>query len=60
MFGPIAASGLIVFFGGYGEAASILASIFIVVIVAIFFLPETKGVPLPERAVQRPSSSPAT
>jgi MFS family permease len=48
MLGPIAASGLITFFGGYGEAASILASVFVVGIVAIFFLPETKGVPLPE------------
>ena len=48
MFGTIAASSLIAFFGGYGKAATILSSIFIIGIVAVFFLPETKGRPLPE------------
>jgi MFS family permease len=48
MFGPIVASGLIAFFGGYGVTATILSSVFVVGIVAVFFLPETKGRPLPE------------
>jgi MFS family permease len=47
MFGPIAASSLIAFFGGYGPAATTLASVFAVGIVAVMFLPETKGKPLP-------------
>jgi MFS family permease len=47
MFGPILASSLIAFFGGYGPAATTLASVFAVGIVAVFFLPETKGKPLP-------------
>jgi MFS family permease len=47
MFGPIVASGLIGFFGGYGLAATTLASVFVVGIVAVLFLPETKGKPLP-------------
>ncbi|HYZ14862.1 MAG TPA: MFS transporter [Candidatus Acidoferrum sp.] len=48
MLGPIVASGLIAFFGGYGMTATILSSVFVVGIIAVFFLPETKGRPLPE------------
>ena len=47
MFGPILASGLIGFFGGYGPAATILSAVFVIGILAIFFLPETKGQALP-------------
>jgi MFS family permease len=47
MFGPILASTLIGFFGGYGPAATTLSGIFAIGIVAVFFLPETKGKPLP-------------
>jgi hypothetical protein len=47
MFGPILASSLIAFFGGYGPAATTLASVFAVGLIALFFLPETKGKPLP-------------
>jgi MFS family permease len=47
MFGPILASTLIGFFGGYGPAATTLASIFAIGIVVLPFLPETKGQPLP-------------
>ena len=38
---------MIVAFGGFGEAAMVLSSIYIVGFVAAFFLPETKGKPLP-------------
>jgi MFS family permease len=48
MFGPIMASSLIVYFGGYGMAATAMATIFVVGIVAVLFLPETKGKPLPQ------------
>ena len=47
MFGPIVVSALIGFFGGYGPAATTLASVFVVGILAVLFLPETKGKPLP-------------
>ncbi len=47
MLGPILSSSLIAFFGGYGIAATIASGIFLIGIVAIFFLPETKGRPLP-------------
>jgi len=47
MFGPIMASSLIAYFGGYGMAATVMATIFVLGIVAVLFLPETKGLPLP-------------
>jgi MFS family permease len=47
MFGPILASTLIAFFGGYGVAATTLAGIFVVGLVVLPLLPETKGQPLP-------------
>jgi MFS family permease len=47
MFGPILASSLIAFFGGYGPAATTLASIFVLGLIVLPFLPETKGKPLP-------------
>ena len=47
MFGPILASTLIAFFGGYGPAATTLASIFAIGLVVLPLLPETKGQPLP-------------
>jgi MFS family permease len=47
MFGPILASTLIGFFGGYGPAATTLASIFALGLVVLPLLPETKGRPLP-------------
>jgi len=47
MFGPILTSTLIGFFGGYGPAASALALIFVIGIVAVWFLPETRGKALP-------------
>jgi len=45
--GPLLAGTMIVAFGGYGQAAMVLASIYIVGIIAAPFLPETKGRPLP-------------
>ena len=47
MFGPILASTLIAFFGGYGPAATTLAGIFVIGLIVLPFLPETKGQPLP-------------
>jgi MFS family permease len=47
MFGPILASSLIAFFGGYGVAATTLGSIFVIGLIALPLLPETKGQPLP-------------
>ena len=47
MFGPILASTLIGWFGGYGPAATTLASIFAIGLIVLPFLPETKGQPLP-------------
>jgi MFS family permease len=46
--GPIVAGTLIVQFGGYGGAATIVSLFFILGIVVAPFLPETKGRPLPE------------
>jgi len=46
--GVLIAGTLIVYFGGYGNAAMIVATIYILGIVACPFLPETRGKPLPE------------
>src|SRR5207248_3464406 len=45
--GPLLAGWLIVSFGGYGQAATAIATIYIVGFVAALFLPETRGRPLP-------------
>jgi MFS family permease len=45
--GPLLAGALIVQFGGYGKAAMVLSSIYILGILVAPFLPETKGQPLP-------------
>ena len=45
--GPLMAGTMIVAFGGFGKAAMVLASIYIVGIAAAPFLPETKGKSLP-------------
>jgi MFS family permease len=45
--GPLLAGNLIVYFGGFGYAATIVASIYVLGFVAAPFLPETKGKPLP-------------
>jgi MFS family permease len=45
--GPLLAGTMIVQFGGYGQAAMVLALIYLVGIAAAPFLPETVGRPLP-------------
>lgn len=45
--GPLMAGTMIVAFGGFGKAAMVLASIYVVGIAAAPFLPETKGKSLP-------------
>jgi MFS family permease len=45
--GPIFAGTLIVYFGGFGYAATIVALIYFVGLVAVMFLPETRGKLLP-------------
>jgi MFS family permease len=45
--GPLVAGSMIVAFGGFGKAAMILSSIYIVGIAAVLLLPETNGKPLP-------------
>jgi len=47
MAGPILTSTLVGFFGGYGPAATALALIFVIGIVAVWFLPETRRKALP-------------
>jgi MFS family permease len=46
--GPLVAGTLITHFGGYGEAATIVGLIYIVGMIAVWFLPETNGKPLPD------------
>src|SRR5580704_15236807 len=47
--GPLLAGTLIVHFGGYGRAATIVALIYILGLCAVPFLPETVGKPLPDK-----------
>lgn len=46
--GPLVSGTLIVNFGGFGHAATIMALFYILGLIAAPFLPETKGKPLPE------------
>ncbi len=46
--GPIFAGTMIATFGGFGKAAMVLSSIYVLGIAVTPFLPETKGKPLPE------------
>jgi MFS family permease len=46
--GPLVSGMLIVSFGGFGHAATIMAMFYILGLIAAPFLPETKGRPLPE------------
>src|SRR6185436_10247358 len=45
--GPLVAGTLIASFGGFGHAATIVSLIYILGLVAVWFLPETNGRPLP-------------
>ena len=47
VLGPFIAGNLIVYFGGFGYAATIVASIYLLGLAAAPFLPETRGQPLP-------------
>jgi len=52
---PLAAGSLIVSLGGYGKAATIIGMFYVLGLVTVPFLPETKGMPLPEGdALSRP------
>jgi MFS family permease len=52
--GPLIAGSLIVTFGGYGGAATIVGLFFLLGVLATPFLPETRGKPLPETATAEP------
>jgi hypothetical protein len=45
---PLIAGTLIVSLGGYGKAATIIGMFYILGLLAVPFLPETRGQPLPE------------
>ena len=47
-FGPLLAGAIITHLGGYGTAATTFGCIYVLGIVFCFFLPETKGKPLPQ------------
>jgi MFS family permease len=47
--GPLFGGQLIVYFGGFGYAATIAAGIYILGLAAVAFLPETVGKPLPDK-----------
>lgn len=45
--GPLVAGTMIVHFGGFGQAAMALAMIYVIALIVVPFLPETRGKPLP-------------
>jgi MFS family permease len=53
---PLIGGTLIVGLGGYGKAATIIGLFYILGLIAVPFLPETKGIPLPEADSLSPSS----
>jgi MFS family permease len=55
---PLIGGTLIVGLGGYGKAATIIGLFYILGLIAVPFLPETKGIPLPEADSLSPSSRP--
>ena len=55
---PLFAGALIVGLGGYGKAAAIIGLFYSVGLIAVPFLPETKGKPLPEADTLSPSQQP--
>jgi len=52
---PLIAGTLIVSLGGYGKAATIIGLFYILGLIAVPFLPETKGKPLPEADTLSPA-----
>jgi MFS family permease len=54
---PLIAGTLIVGLGGYGKAATIIGMFYILGLIAVPFLPETKGKPLPEADALSPPRS---
>src|SRR6516165_9093130 len=52
---PLIAGTLIVGLGGYGKAATIIGLFYILGLIAVPFLPETKGKPLPESDTLSPA-----
>lgn len=54
---PLIAGSLIVSLGGYGKTASIVGLFYILGLVAVPFLPETKGKPLPEADTLSPAGA---
>ena len=48
-FGPLFGGQLIVYFGGFGYVGTMAATIYVVGLIAVLFLPETVGRPLPDK-----------
>ena len=57
---PLAAGTIIVGLGGYGRAATIIGMFYILGLIAVPFLPETRGKPLPEADTLGGASVPRT
>jgi MFS family permease len=57
---PLAAGTIIVGLGGYGRAATIIGMFYILGLIAVPFLPETRGKPLPEADTLGEASVPRT